>query len=107
MGKMKFEKTSKRLSQALASKDMTQQELANLSGINKASISQYINGRNRPNNISAHKMSRYLEVKPEWLMGFDTDQNISIEFDGLTPENYERLVAYYNKLMELQRMEEK
>ncbi|MBQ8559087.1 MAG: helix-turn-helix domain-containing protein [Tyzzerella sp.] len=50
---------------------MKPQELANRSEVNKASISQYINGSHKPSNISAGKMASVLQVNPLWLMGFD------------------------------------
>lgn len=68
---MKNQITAKRLSDALNRKNMKAQELADASGVNKASISQYINGTHAPSNISAGKMAEVLEVSPVWLMGFD------------------------------------
>ena len=90
MSKNKFELTANRLSRALSSKNMTQQELANLSGVSKASISQYMNGRNRPNNVNAYLMARWLEVKPDWLMGFDAGDILieTIKFDEDKNYNY-------------------
>ena len=66
-----YELTATRLRDALSAKGYTQQELADLSGVNKASISQYINGSHAPGNISAHKMAKYLGVSAEYLMGFE------------------------------------
>ena len=68
---MKNETTAQRLSLALHLNNMIAQELADRSGLNKASISQYINGTHAPSNISAGKMAAVLGVSPVWLMGFD------------------------------------
>lgn len=68
---MKNPITAKRLSQALSSQNMIPQELANASGVSKASISQYLNGSHAPSNISSGKMAKILNVNPVWLMGFD------------------------------------
>lgn len=68
---MKNEITAKRLQQALSSASMTQQELADKCKINKASISQYINGSHAPSNISSGKIGEVLDVNPLWLMGYD------------------------------------
>ena len=78
---MKYPITALRLREALNDKRMKPQELADLSGVNKASISQYVNGSHSPGNISAGKMSEYLGVSPLWLMGFDVEkqQSNSIE----------------------------
>ena len=68
---MKKELTAKRLRHALAMANMKPQELADKSGVNKASISQYVNGSHSPSNISSGKMGEVLNVNPLWLMGFD------------------------------------
>lgn len=68
---MKNEITAKRLRLALSNKNMKPQELSDKSGVNKASVSQYINGSHKPSNISAGKMASILNVDPLWLMGFD------------------------------------
>lgn len=68
---MKNEITAKRLSLALSNLNMKPQELADKSGVSKASISQYVNGSHAPSNISSGKMASVLKVNPLWLMGFD------------------------------------
>lgn len=66
-----LEKSSKRLRHALDINEMKQQELAYKSGVSKNSISQYLNKRSIPSNISAGKMAKALGVNPMWLMGYD------------------------------------
>lgn len=68
---MKNELTAKRLRIALSNNNMRPQELADKTGVNKSSISQYINGSHKPSNISAGKIGEALNVEPLWLMGFD------------------------------------
>ena len=68
---MKHKLTAKRIQLALSNANMKPQELANLSGVKKASISQYVNGSHVPGNINAGKMGAVLNVNPLWLMGFD------------------------------------
>lgn len=68
---MKHEKTAMRLRDAMAERNIIAQDLAERSGVSKASISQYINGSHKPSNVSAGKMAEVLEVSPLWLMGFD------------------------------------
>lgn len=74
---MKYEKTSKRLREALGDNNMKPQELADLSGVSKSSISQYVNGSHKPSNLSAGKMASVLGVTPMWLMGFDSPKESS------------------------------
>lgn len=72
---MKHELTAKRLMKALSNANLKPHELATLSGVSKASISQYINGSHKPSNLSSGKMADYLGVNPMWLMGFDVPMN--------------------------------
>lgn len=67
----RYEITSKRLQDAINNAGINQQQLSDMSEVSKASISQYINGKNTPSSISAVKLSKVLNVNPEWLMGFD------------------------------------
>lgn len=55
---MKNELTAKRLRQAISEMNLKPQELADLSGVNKASVSQYLNGSHAPSNISSGKMGK-------------------------------------------------
>lgn len=75
---MKFKKTAIRLKNALDNAQLSPQELANRTGVSKSSISQYLNGRNRPSNISAGVMGKELKVSPLWLMGYDVNINQGI-----------------------------
>ncbi|MDE7445806.1 MAG: helix-turn-helix domain-containing protein [Lachnospiraceae bacterium] len=75
---MKNEITAKRLQNALSDKNMKPQELADKSGVSKASISQYVNGSHAPSNISSDKMAKVLNVNPLWLMGFDVPMEPSL-----------------------------
>lgn len=72
---MKNSETARRLKYALEMRDLRQQDLAERSGVNKASISQFINGTHKPSNVTAKKMAEVLNVSPLWLMGFDIEIN--------------------------------
>lgn len=76
---MKNNLTAKRLSLALSNANMKPQELANRSGVSKASISQYLSGSHAPSNISSGKMGEILDVNPLWLMGFDVSMKNNID----------------------------
>lgn len=99
---MKNETTAKRLQIALSNANMKQQELADKSGLNKASISQYINGYNSPSNISSGKMAKILNVNPMWLMGFDVSAEPKT-FNISEAENDFELVGKYSLLGEADR----
>ncbi len=68
---MKWPITANRLKQAMNNININAQELADKSGVSKASISQYVNGSHKPSNISAPKLAQVLQVNAMWLMGFD------------------------------------
>ena len=111
---MNFEETAKRIQFALNQKDLNQQELANKSGVGKASISQYMHGRNRPDNVRAYKLSQVLGVSPEWLMGFDVPMkkeipqyteetlNLEIKFSKLTKDNKKSVIDMIDFLLSQQ-----
>ncbi len=79
---MKNKITAKRLKLALSNANMNQQELAEKSGVSKASISQYINGSHAPSNISSGKIGKILNVEPMWLMGFDVEMRKKISSES-------------------------
>lgn len=97
---MKHELTAKRLKTALDALSMRPQELADKSGVSKASISQYINGSHSPSNLSSGKMSEILNINPLWLMGFDVPMERT---NNVLPSVSEmakppQIIGYYNSL---------
>lgn len=99
---MKYEITAKRLKEALADCGLSQQELADKSGIGKSSISHYINGANKPLNKAAYAMGNVLGVNPAWLMGLEGSKEPLIPFikteQGKLNESETLLLTYYRKL---------
>lgn len=49
----------------------SQQELSKRTGVGKASISQYVNGKNTPSNLTALALCTPFKINPAWLQGFD------------------------------------
>ena len=108
---MKYELTASRLKEALDKKGIRPQDLANRSGVSKASISQYLNGTHAPSNISSGKMARVLGVSAPWLMGYDVDSSMPIasnddmaraldfyeRFEHASPEIQEAIKALLKK----------
>lgn len=103
---MRYEITSKRIKKALSDNNITAQELANKTGINKASISQYVNGTNRPSNVNAHKMSSVLNVSELYLMGFDVPEEEPTKEEALTPLMAE-YIAMLTRNVQLQKFVDK
>lgn len=54
--------------------DGSQQRFSERTGINKASVSQWMHGTNVPGSIAAGKIGRAFGVNPAWVMGFDVSR---------------------------------
>lgn len=62
----------KRFIQAKEQSGLRWIDIANLSGLDKASISQYKNGVHTPEPDALYRLSVALNVSMEWLTGVDT-----------------------------------
>lgn len=60
-----------RFLEALRIRDISQAEVARLTGINRSSISQYANGEFVPKQDKTDLIARALNLNPVWLMGYD------------------------------------
>lgn len=70
--------SSFRLNDACRKKNIeTYAQLVEKSGVNKGSISQYINGLHVPSSTNAKKLADVLDVNPLWLMAFDAPRYYS------------------------------
>ena len=92
-----------RLQQVIAERKITASELSKLTGIDKGSLSNYINGAYEPKQDKVYKMARALNVDPWWLMTGETPRmslagEYKIKFDDslldelrsrLSPEDIE------------------
>jgi len=76
---MKYEETARRLHIALENTSLIPAELSRKAGMSEASISQYLNGANRPSQASANKMAAILKCNPVWLMGYDAPMTRTYE----------------------------
>lgn len=106
---MKYKTTSKRLSESLNRANMKPQELANASGVSKASISQYINGSHKPSELTAKRLAEILGVNPLWLMGYNTlDKRLDFsqnseyisKFLSLNSNHKYQVYGYIDRLLE-------
>lgn len=51
--------------------DGSQQVLAEKTGLNKVSVSQYVNEKNVPSSFNAKRIADAFNINPAWIMGFD------------------------------------
>ena len=56
--------------------DGSQQRFCEKTRLNKSSVSQYVNGKNLPGNITSSKIAKVFNVNPAWIMGFDVPMNL-------------------------------
>lgn len=64
---MKYKECANNLKKAMADKNLTAQELSELSGVGKSSISHYVNGTHKPGVVASLKLSRVLGINPALL----------------------------------------
>ncbi len=87
---------ARRLQEALDEFAMRPVELAKLSGVAPASISQYLTGRNVPGNVSAEKIGTVLNVNPLWLMELSEEKRPNIKLEaGISEELAHKALALW------------
>lgn len=78
---MKYPDVAIRIREALEDKAMSAQELADAIGVNKSSVSQYVNGMYVPRSKRAREIADVLDVNPAWIMGLNVPKKLSVEID--------------------------
>ena len=68
-----------RIEQALNTRGMKRIELAEKTGISKATISNWINQKYQPKQESLFKLAKVLEVSEMWLAGYDATMERPVE----------------------------
>lgn len=69
----------------------SQQIFADRTGLNKASVSQYINGKNTPSTKTAEKIAAAFHCDPEWVMGFSSRGELEGYYTSDTLEAAQKL----------------
>lgn len=65
-----------RFIQAMDIRNMRQVDVAEKSGLDKAQISQYKNGKYEPMQDALYKLAKALDVNVAWLMGHDVPMEV-------------------------------
>ena len=65
-----------RFLEAMKIRKMRQADIAEKSGLDKAQISQYKNGKHEPMQDALHKLAIALDVNVAWLMGHDVPMEL-------------------------------
>ena len=69
----KVSTTQKRLHEMMQVLNISQQDIANRTGLNKSTISNYCNGNRTPNQRNTAIISDAFQISPAWIMGYDVD----------------------------------
>lgn len=90
-----------RLEEALIIRKIKASDLAEKTGINKARISQYVNGIYTPKSKATYIIAQALNVDEKWLMGFDVPMEKSEIINHqpaplITKDEQELLTIYRN-----------
>ena len=102
-----------RLAEGLALRGMRATDLAEKTGINKTTISYYINGKTVPRSSKLYLIAQALNVSEAWLLGYDVaiqrsdaqkknDQLAKLIVRLRTDSNFYETVAALDRLNETQ-----
>jgi transcriptional regulator with XRE-family HTH domain len=83
MYKERVASCGKRISKALAIRDMRQSELCKLANVPKSSLSLYLSGAYEPKQDRIYAMAKALNVSEAWLMGYGVPME---RVDSSSPE---------------------
>lgn len=96
-----MEESALRLKMLLDETKMTQQELADKSGIHKSKISKYLKGEYCPKADAAYQMALVFHVSPVWIMGVEgidrNDNPISPDKKPYSPEDIEQAIKLFEE----------
>lgn len=96
-----MESIKNRIKEGMIMRKISAAQLAKMSGVSEASISNYLNDKVKPKTNNIQKLASALEVNEAWLMGYDVDPDA--DYDGVfksdeiqnskleSSENYGRL----------------
>ena len=89
----------KRIKQMMQIRDITQADLARITGISASSISDYLSGKYQPKQDKIALIADALSVNPGWLMGYDEPKK-PISSSIVEKKENRDLLAHYQKLSE-------
>ena len=76
---------------------LSQQDLADRTGISVRQILRYENGDSDPTAAVLSRIARELEVSADYLLGFVDNPTEHVREEDLTPDERELVFAYKNK----------
>lgn len=83
-----------RLKQAMAQTNMCQTQLSRATGIGKTSISQYLSGKNIPQDNNVDKLAKALNCSADYLLGVeDLPEPLKCTLDNITVRDAARCLG--------------
>ncbi len=102
----------KRLNQLMTEKNISQNKLAEMTGITQSSISDWANGKYKPRQDKVYLLSEALKVSPAYLLGYSNNKNLDQNtpkkdnskidrlYNQLNDEGKEKVIAYTQDLVD-------
>lgn len=85
----------KRLNQLMTEKNISQNKLAEMTGITQSSISDWANGKYKPRQDKVYLLSEALKVSPAYLLGYTDNENLD---QNTTKNDNSKIDRLYNQL---------
>ncbi|MBR3704722.1 MAG: helix-turn-helix transcriptional regulator [Oscillospiraceae bacterium] len=88
-----------RLKQILTETNTTQQELADILGVQRQTVSLYVNGQIRPDIGALSAIGQHFDITTDWLLGLTSDRKkrpIATDELGLSEESVAKIKWYSN-----------
>lgn len=98
----KITNTQKRLHELMSALNIKQNDIADKTGLNKSTISNYCNGNRVPNQTNLAIIADAFNISPAWLMGYEV--NMMRNKDQLV--DYIASIEERDILMKLQEIDE-
>ena len=95
---MKTTDSQHRLLELMSSLNITQQDIADRTGIDKSSISLYVNGKREPRQDKVGIISEAYGLDPAWLMGYDVP--MMRETTAAKAKRHADLITKFSRLSE-------
>ena len=102
----------KRLNFLMTDKNISQNKLAEMTGITQSSISDWANGKYKPRQDKVYLLSEALKVSPAYLLGYtdnknldqhdykEENDNLNMLFNKLNDEGQEKVLNYTQDLVD-------
>lgn len=88
-----------RIRNIMQTRNITQADLARITGIRASSISDYLSGKYQPEQDKIALIADALSVNPGWLMGYDEPKK-TVSSNIIEKEKNWKSIAHYQKLSE-------